>query len=111
MSNESKIESKIDSNEVPQLVPLLSNDEQLYIRSAFGETKYLPATEAIEQFMSDEGYRLTFEFANGMKVVIRRDSSKPPIDANIYYESATFECKVTISGEVLIFPFSPSDIE
>ena len=96
-------EQQIDSQELPYQAPLLSADEQLYIRSVIGECKYLPVTEAVNQFISDDGYRISFEFANGVTLVIRRDSSKPPVDfvENSNLNSLTFECEVTVRGHLL----------
>lgn len=97
-------EQQIDSQELPyQTVTVLSADQELYIRRVTGEGEYLPATEAIQQFISDAGYRIIFEFSNGVRLILRRNCFAPDVDQSFNHNytvmNRTFECEVTVSGD------------
>ena len=54
---------------------IVGEEGEIYIRSANGGTTYLPANEAIEHFLSEEGYRMTIEVGD-YTLVIRKDTSQ-----------------------------------
>ncbi len=54
---------------------MVGEEGEIYIRSANGETMYLPANKAIEHFLSEEGYRMTIEVGD-YTLLIRKDTSQ-----------------------------------
>jgi hypothetical protein len=58
----------------------------------------MPINEAIEQFLSDDGYRITLPLANGNEITLRRDNEKPP-ELNAL-DSWVVECKASIRKKV-----------
>ena len=52
-----------------------------YVRGVDGQCMDLPIAEALKHFVSDNGYRITFE-AEGVEVVVRRSDEGTPIHAS-----------------------------
>lgn len=60
-----------------------------YIRTREGETFHVESLEeALEEFMGDSGYRLTFSDSNGKELVIRRIQEGSPVIGGMEYRSS-----------------------
>lgn len=76
------------------------NKTQFYIRTTKSECFYVESLkEALEQFASDEGYRLTL-FSGGTEVVMRRDN-KPQSGLLVLEGEKTYNSTVTIRKPVV----------
>ncbi len=73
-----------------------------YIRTRGGDTFFVDTLEeALEQFASDDGYRLTLE-ADGKTVVIRRYQEKPRQSSGtgtVYWADVTVQNPITPSHQ------------
>ncbi len=74
-----------------------TNTETLfYIRTQNGKTFYVETLdEAIAEFSSNEGYRLSIE-AGAKSLVIRRDPNPMVLEADDFLEQMTYGALVTV---------------
>lgn len=92
--------SKCSAEDIFSFVPKVQKEEaQIYVRTSLGETKYMPVKEALQHFLSDEGYRMTIEFGD-MEIILRKNSILTPewisLDEKLNQQSV--ESVVTIRG-------------
>lgn len=67
---------------------------QMYVRTSEGEAKFLPSSEAVEQFLSRTGYRITIELDDGGAIILRRDCEVDPEVTPL--DEWVVQCRVTI---------------
>lgn len=74
-----------------------------YLRTTEGATYHADLDEALQQFASERGYRITFELDDGRMIVIRRSSEGEPglLEGDTVY-AAEITVRVMREGEVRV---------
>jgi hypothetical protein len=67
-----------------------------YIRDMNGNTLTLPLQDAINHFLSEEGYRITIVLQDNTELILRRDSELPVEVSTFLNERSANHVRVTI---------------